>query len=233
MKNMTSLLGFAVVGLSLAAVACGDDSGSGGSDTTSSATTTNPTVTTGTGSTTSGSTTTGMPVPDVPVLGNQVDRMGRAAINTAANTTFAPDAERDAAQDAYNADAVVASWGGDYAATAAAQLGVLDSLDATCGNGSGAGGSTEADAYATVALVLSNDFIAVQGDSANGCEDSYLSVELGALTGMDLGLCGGRKPGHDSIAVTYTVVSGAQFDDGVTPPPKSQVETFPYLAPAP
>jgi hypothetical protein len=235
MNTMTKLLGLTLAALSVSAVACGDDEGSGGSGTTSSSTTTTSAVTTGMGQTTTtgSSTSTGMNTPNVPALGNQIDRMGRAAINTAANTTFAPDAQRDPAQDAYNADATIASWGGDYAATAAAQLGVLDSLDATCGNGSAAGGSTMAGAYGTVSTVLANDYLVVKGDAPNGCDGSYLSVELDTLTAMDSGLCGGRKPAHDSIAVTYTVVAGVPFDDGVTAPSKSQVETFPYLAPAP
>jgi hypothetical protein len=174
-----------------------------------------------------------MPDPPVPQLGNQIDRMGRAAINTATTQTFADDATRNAAEDAYNADDDIVTWTGDYAADAAASLGILDSLDAQCGNGSGAAGSTAADAYQTVSLVLTTDYIAVKGDAPGGCENSYLSIEGALLTMMPNDLCGGRSPAHDSIAVTYTVVAGVPFDDGVTAPDHSLVETFPYLAPVP
>jgi len=234
MKTMTKLFGLSASLLALSAVGCGDDGvdGEGGSDTTSSSNVSSSSNSSNSSSSTS-SSSSGMPVPNVPTLGNQIDRMGRAAINTATTTTFADDATRNAAEDAYNADDNIATWVGDYAAAAAFSLGVLDSLDATCGNGSGAGGSTAADAYGTVATVLTTDYIAVKGDAMGGCDNSYLSVELGVLTMTPNDLCGGRTPAHDSIATTYTVVAGVPFDDGLTAPSKSQVETFPYLAPVP
>jgi len=113
-------------------------------------------------------------------------------------------------------------------------LGVLDSLDANCGNQPGAGGSTAADAYGTLATVLMHDYLVVKGDAAEGC-DLYLGVEA-AFLGVANDTCGGRTPAVDSIDSTYSVVAGvfpAPFGDEIDAPAKSQVETFPYLAPAP
>jgi hypothetical protein len=234
MKNMTSLLVLSAVALSLSAVACGDDGGSGGSGTTSSSTTTNPTATTGMmNTTTSGSTTTGNTIPDVPTLGNQLDRMGRPAINTATIETFSDNTTRGMAEDEYNADANQASWGGDYAPVMAGALGILDSLDATCGNQPAAGMTSDPAAYGTLASVLANDYLVVKGDATEGC-GLYLGVEA-AFLGVENDTCGGRTPADDVIGTTYSIVAGvfpAPFDDTITAPSKSQVETFPYLAPA-
>jgi hypothetical protein len=241
MKNMTKLLGLSAVGLalSLSSVACGDsEEGSGGSDTTSSVTTTNPTTTTGSPTTTTtssqSSTSTGMMAVDLPTLGNQIDRMGRAAINTATTKTFTPDPERNAAEDAYNADDNIATWAMDFGPDAATALGVLDSLDANCGNQPASCMDEMAGCYGTLATVLTTDYIVVRGDAMEGC-DLYLGVEA-AFLGIANDTCGGRTTGADVIDTTYSIVAGvfpAPFGDEIDAPPKSLVETFPYLAPAP
>lgn len=234
MNTMTKLLGLSAVTLTIFAVGCGDSEGSGGSDTTSSGTT-NPTTTTGTPTTSSqSSTSTGMMATDLPVLGNQIDRMGRAAINTATTKTFTPDAVRDPAEDAYNADDNIATWAADFGPDAAAALGVLDSLDGVCGNQQAACDDETAGCYGTLATVLTNDYIVVKGDATEGC-DVYLGVEA-AFLGFANETCGGRTTGADVIDQTYSVVAGVfptPFGDAIAAPPKSLVETFPYLAPAP
>ena len=71
------------------------------------------------------------PTPLPPtLLGTQIDRMGRAAINTALNHAFDPDAgSAGAAKNAYNADLDVPAWPATYAAEFATNLAILDSLD--------------------------------------------------------------------------------------------------------
>jgi len=62
----------------------------------------------------------------------------------------------------------------------------------------------------------------------------YNGVEAASL-GVENDTCVGRTPADDVIATTYSIVAGvfpAAFDDTITAPSKSQVETFPYLAPA-
>ena len=243
MNNQTKLLVSGLLACGGILVACGDSSGTGGSGGTTSSSTTSVTSsakTTGVGSTsttTKASSSTGMGFPVPPTLGTQIDRMGRPAVNTAANQTFlagavvSTTALREAAQDAYNHDAVPANWS-TYAATMASQLGVLDALDAPdtanpigCGNQAFAGGSVAAGAYTVLSTVLSNDQIWVNTKTTATCA-GYLAVETAAND------CGGRRPADDVIKTTYTVVSGIQavggFDDGITDPGNHQA-TFPYL----
>jgi hypothetical protein len=175
-----------------------------------------------------------METVDLPTLGNQIDRMGRAAINTATTKTFTPDPERNAAEDAYNADDNLATWAADFGPDAGAALGVLDSLDANCGNQPAACMDETAGCYGTLATVLTHDYIVVKGDAAEGC-DVYLGVEA-AFLGLANDTCGGRKTSVDSIDTTYSIVAGvfpAPFGDEIDVPARAQVETFPYLAPAP
>ncbi len=234
MKTMTSLLGLTAFTLAIGSAACGDDTGAGGGDTTSSKTSGPSTATVGTG--TGSTTSTGMGIPDVPALGVQIDRMGRPAINTATTQTFTPDATREAAQDAFNADGAPATWVATYAGDAATALGILDSLDANCGNqafSGGMAGQSDPDAYSTLGGVLANDYLVVNGaPMPAGTCTTYLAVEVTAL-GIANTDCGGRKPSYDVIASTYSVVAGTfptVFDDTIAAGSDQNVETFPYLA---
>jgi hypothetical protein len=83
-------------------------------------------------------------IPPKPGLGDQIDRMGRPAINTAlkgaflifdANGDIAPsnDASRFALQDGYNEDDVPADWVDNSRNIFALNLAVIDSVEAFAG----------------------------------------------------------------------------------------------------
>jgi hypothetical protein len=171
----------------------------------------------------------------VPTLGATIERMGRPAINTATNNTFADDSARGAAEDTWNANGNASDWAGTFGPDVIAGIAVLDSLDGTCGNqvaydfDPGVGTVN----YQALGTVLANDWLLVKGDAAGGC-NTYLGVEANVLefTNDD---CGGRKPSYDVIETSYSALAGvglAGFDDGVKAPAAAQVNTFPYLADA-
>lgn len=161
--------------LAAGVVACGDDSdgaGGGGGEAATSTTTTTQSASSGsTSTTTSGSPTStstgqggdpgeggagggtggaggegGSGPPAAPELGEQIERMGRPAINTATIDTFAyltgdeniiaPSTTeiRGASEDAYNEATVGSEEAAAFVPTQALQLTVLDSLDGVCGN---------------------------------------------------------------------------------------------------
>lgn len=69
-------------------------------------------------------------VPPAPHLGNQIDRMGRPAINTALNDVLAADgAAKTMAKDMYNQDQGVATWPMTWTPPFAKNLAVFDALD--------------------------------------------------------------------------------------------------------
>lgn len=205
---------------------CGDDtSGTGGSGGTAG--------NGGSGGGTGGSGgNTNFPPP--PALGAQIDRFGRPAINTALNHTFDTNqATKDAAKDAWN-QAKRTDWG-TYADEVAFNLGILDSLDANCGNQFLADPALSPDRYKTLATVLADDrlWINLASDSCT----TYLAVEANATGALANNDCGGRRPADDVIETSYSLLAAgllAGVDDTITADPaKTGVETFPYLAPAP
>lgn len=269
--SMKVLLALGVI--SAALVACGDDSaedGAGGSGSTTATTVTGSTTTTSSGGGEGGAGTTttttssgggeggeGGGIPNVPELGPQLERMGRAAINTATIDTFlifdetqplgiAPsnDDARSASQDLYNASTVAqASDENDPAyaiPTMALQLTVLDALDGVCSNQAFScpdpATGAPIECYGTLASVLAADVLWVKTDAAT-C-GAYLGVEANFAAGAGVpGFeanddCGGRRPVDDTIATTYTIVAGAAFDDLITAPQDVQdaAAAFPYLA---
>lgn len=231
MKNVIMMSSVAVLSLGLmVSAACSDSDttpagpGSGGSGATGGAGATGGTGGSGAG-----------PI-EVPTLGDQIDRKGRPAINTATTQTFTDDATRAAAERAYNANDDPTTWVDMYAADKAAQLAILDAL--------GDGADVDTDncgdqafygvlnpAYGTLATVLAADWLVI--DSANsGAENcGYLGVEL-ELLGTDAGACGGRKLSDDVMDATYGAVAvgdPAGFGDGIAAPPSAQGTEFPYL----
>src|SRR5262245_31090997 len=74
--------------------------------------------------------------PAAPMLGTQIDRMARAAINTALTHGFDGTAAAATAKDAYNADSTPANWvGTTNVAEFMKNLGIIDALDTGfCGN---------------------------------------------------------------------------------------------------
>ncbi len=167
-----------------------------------------------------------------PALGTQIDRMGRAAVNTALNATFSPDeAAEDAAEDAYNVAS--ADMFSIFTSEIQANLGIYDSLDTVCGNQFAAASNLSADRYAALAGVLADDQLYVNS-AASTCT-TYLAVEGNATGIVPNADCGGRTPLYDTIDVTYSVLAigalsgvgdGIAADDN----PGHSATVFPWLA---
>ena len=172
--------------------------------------------------------------PPPPSLGVQIDRMGRAGVNTAVTDPFnLSSTTKGANQDGYNAAAVPSQWGGQYAARFASNLAILDSLDTVCGNQLLAGPAPVAGRYNTLASVLADDQIYV--NSSSGTCNVYLAVEANAV-GIANNDCGGRTPLVDTIDRTYSVLATGMLA-GVTDGVASDADgthsstSFPFLLP--
>ena len=176
----------------------------------------------------------GTSAPPMPTIGAQIDRMGRAAVNTALTNPF--DIEMgmtsDQVKDAYNADTEVANWTVTWSPKVAKNLAILDSLDGTCGNQFGAGMALSPSRYAVLAGILSDDQIYV--NTASEACTTYLGVEAN-FAGVANADCGGRTPLYDTIQVTYSAAAIGKFagvTSGVTKDGDgtASVTTFPFLA---
>lgn len=166
--------------------------------------------------------------------GTIIDRMGRAAANTALNNAFNPDdTAANTAKDSYNSTDNTSAAA--FAPEIANNLGVLDALQDVCGDNALTGTGTAATAYDTLAGYLSNDQLIVNGASGDctGVSTNYLAVEAAALTAGTLTKCGGRTPLDDAVDVSYTVLAGGgtAISDGVGPDDQTHsLTTFPFLA---
>ena len=127
--------------------------------------------------------------PAAPILGTQIDRMGRPAVNTALNNVFTPGncsvttskacyasatcpggetcqfTVKTMKKDAYNADQGVSSWPSTYPATFAGNLAIFDALDKgalphTTGNAA----ATSTCAKAGTSCSKDSDCTAMAGD---------------------------------------------------------------------
>lgn len=174
--------------------------------------------------------------PARPALGDQIDRMGRPAINTALTNPFGFDNMTDAVKDDYNKNGDPSTWQAKYAGKIAGNLAILDVLDGKCGNqalydAAKGGANFSAAGYATLASVLTADELLVQ--SAQGTCKQFLAAELSVVTGQAINDCGGRTPLHDVIDWEYGVLSGANMpvSDGVSADPNGPQNdtTFPFL----
>jgi hypothetical protein len=220
MKAAIPLFLITLVSCAAVAVGCGDDDddGTSGNPTTSSS------GTAGGG---------GVEVPVIPMLGAQIERMGRPAINTALNHTFDPEQDtKDAAKDAWNTTEP-SDWAG-FVTQVADNLGVLDGLDAVCGNQLLAGAGPTGDRYDTLATVLADDRLWVNLNSAT-CT-LYLGVEANATDAFPNEDCGGRRLVDDVIQTSYSLLAAGDLtfsiDDTIEAnPEKTGGEVFPYLAP--
>jgi hypothetical protein len=173
------------------------------------------------------------PAPAIPTLGAEIDRMGRPAINTALNHTFdTVDATKNAAKDAWNANATPSTWVATFMPEVEKNLAILDAIDATCGNQLFADTTkTDASRYAKLAGVLADDRLWVN-TAATACT-TYLAVEANATGVVVNADCGGRMPSYDVIDVTYSAAAIGALSgvtDGVAVPARAQVATFPYTA---
>jgi|SRR6185312_6196881 len=180
--------------------------------------------------------------PAAPTIGaTQLDRMGRAGVNTAlTDPFFTVKADHDGKQDAYN-KAQPSTWA-SFADQFAVALGVFDGLDGVCGNqplydgGNGDGGA--ASAYGTLAGILANDQLLLDS-SQSSCDPTknYLAVEIAVITSGTPASCGGRTPLDPAIDVTYAALSGdlagGSVTDGVSGDAdtanQAQLTTFPFL----
>ncbi len=190
-----------------------------------------PTDTNGTDTLGTDTADAGPPAP--PALGEQLDRMGRPAVNTALNHAFDPnESTKQAAKDDWNGNKDPSTWATKYTAEVEKNLGILDALDTICGNQVFADKTkTDATRYATLAGVLADDRLWIKSD-ATTCS-TYLAVEADATALLKNGDCGGRMPGYDPIKQTYSMLALGALSgvtDGVATPDRAKVTSFPYLA---
>ncbi len=176
-------------------------------------------------------------MPAVPTLGAQIDRMGRAGVNTAlvalaeSSGTTAMPGSRATKRDSYNGTSDPAMWGPMWKAEIAKNVAILDGLDTMCGNQLLAGGTTMG-AYDTLAGALADDRLYL--DSRRMSCTQYLAVEANATNVVPNMDCGGRTPNYDTIDTTYSVLAiGALtgVDDGVAANSgMHSLTAFPFLA---
>jgi hypothetical protein len=165
-----------------------------------------------------------------PVAEARIDRAGRPAITAALISPFSPDT-RAADVDRYNASG---NANPAFLPIIEKSLGVLDGLDRRCGNQLLAG-ADPAQRYRALARALNDDQLYVQSDR-EGASSSYLGVEAEAVgvIASGQGSGGGRVPGDDVIARSYSVlVAGALsgLDDGVLRDDAvHDIDVFPFLA---
>ena len=177
---------------------------------------------------------------NVPTLGAQIDRGGRAAISTALQTPFeANDEVKGAAKDEWNA-AAKSDWP-SFKDNIAASLAVLDSLDTTdeasgCGSQLLANEDDPDGRYNALANVLADDQLYVNLESGE-C-GTYLGVEAEVVGAIPAGAggCGGRTPLDDVIDRSYSVLAAGILtgvDDTITSDGRDHsISEFPWLAPA-
>lgn len=164
----------------------------------------------------------------------QIDRMGRAGVNTALTDPFdiVPGMTEDAVKDSYNAVADSSAWATQFKGKIATNLAILDGLDRNCGNQLLAGSSAVAGRYDALAGALADDRLYVRTDKT-ACT-TYLAVEANATGAVPNQDCGGRTPLYNTIDVTYSVLAAGAlsgvtngFTQNAEGPP--DIATFPFL----
>jgi hypothetical protein len=168
-----------------------------------------------------------MGFPPPPMLGAQIDRMGRPAISTALIAVLAPAGTSKTAQkDAYNHAADPAAWKTTTLQTNVTlerelkgNLAVLDAIDlglttpmAGCGNALMYVGPPGAMTYQGAADLFADDQLHV--DTSRQSCSVYLALEIEHASGGALPhtTCGGRMLGHDVIDATYSVLASGLND---------------------
>jgi hypothetical protein len=160
----------------------------------------------------------------------RIDRAGRPAVTAALISPFSPDT-RQADVDRYNTSG---NADPSFLPIIEKSLGVLDGLDRRCGNQLLAG-ADPAQRYRALARALNDDQLYLRSDRA-GASSVYLGVEAEAVDAImpGQGSGGGRTPGDDVIARSYSVlVAGALsgLDDGVARDDAvHDIDVFPFLA---
>jgi hypothetical protein len=187
--------------------------------------------------------------PAAPTVGAQIDRMGRAAVNTALNASFDPTAAAQTAKQAYNENSDIMTWFAPAMVMEFAKnLALIDVLDKSTAGGVGCtnqalyngtgGGTPNAMSYFTLAAVLLNDQIFI--DTSKTTCVAYLAVEFGLVAGS-FSSCGGRAPEYDVVDFSYSMlaagVGGFDSVNGVFVPKIGDgvavhddvTQSFPYL----
>lgn len=234
---MTSKLAAILAIPLLALTLTGCDSDTGGSDASVNDLATND-ATTGDGGHDMATVNCGTPSSTcAPALGSQIDRMGRAGVNTALTDPFWDNGVETAeqhhlAQDKYNQASNPAGWGDveltTGSKTSARIAGAIAAYDALNSTANGVEGSTDGcgdqlaynatvgghnyPGYTLLTTVLTDDELYV--NTAGTTCTTYLAVEANTL-GVTNTDCGGRTPTYNTIDITYTaLVTGA----GLTAP---------------
>jgi len=177
--------------------------------------------------------------PQPPTLGRQIDRMGRAGVNTALTDPFDTVAgmTSDQVKDAYNASNDPSTWAAAWAPKIEINLAILDGLDLTCGNQLLAGPTAAPGRYNALAGILADDELFVNTANGTCSVNGYLAVEANAAgvpgTASD---CGGRTPNHNSIDRTYSVLAAGALQgvsNGITRDVDGNANStnFPFLGP--
>ena len=149
--------------------------------------------------------------PPPPSVGTvQIDRMGRAGVNTALTNPFyresvaSEELQHEMIVDDFNAASDPSQWVARFSSLIASNLAILDSLDRVCGNQVLAGPAPVPGRYTTLADILADDQLYV--NTASGTCNQYLAVEANAI-GIVNTDCGGRTPLENTIDITYSVVA--------------------------
>ena len=149
--------------------------------------------------------------PPPPPLGAvQIDRMGRAGVNTALTNPFfresvaSEESQHEMIVDAYNAAHDPSQWVATFSSLIAPNLAILDGLDGVCGNQVLAGPAPVAGRYTALANILADDQLYV--NTASGTCNQYLAVEANVI-GIANTDCGGRTPLENTIDITYSLVA--------------------------
>jgi hypothetical protein len=173
--------------------------------------------------------------PSKPAIGGtQIDRMGRAAVNTALTNPFAfvSGKTTDQSKDEYNAAKDPATWSASFQGEIKTHLAIFDGIDGNCGNQLAASGTLDANRYSALAGVLADDQLYVRTDKTT-CA-LYLGAEAN-FVGVTNSDCGGRTPVEDTIKETYSLlVIGATsgITDGLGSADadgNANATTFPFL----
>jgi len=141
------------------------------------------------------------------ISATQIDRMGRAGVNTALTDPFGviPGMTADQAKDQYNAASDPAQWVSKFKGPIATHLAIYDFVSRCQGKQLAAGATVAAGRYDALAAVLADDQLYVRTSSST-CA-LYLAAEADA-TGLtsNNGDCGGRTPTEDTIKETLSLL---------------------------
>ena len=137
-----------------------------------------------------------VPFPAAPTIGDQIDRLGRPAVNTVLNHGFDGTPGADTAKGAYNEQSAKSDWLTNIPEFMG-NLGIIDVLDTFCGNGVCDQGEANVAIPATAAACPLDCPTAAQVGSGNGCGNQALYN----------GIPGGGPPAEDSYSTLAFVLS--------------------------